>query len=99
MKQTIEEVAEREAEVSYPVLTHSDPENSPYIRSKETFKYGVMFGYNHAQKEIEQLKKEMFTLEDIENAFYNGWVYRGENYTFPKAKKEFIDQLITKHNG
>jgi len=34
-----------------------------------------------------------FTLEDMENAFYNGWIYRGEGHDFPRAKKEYLQQL------
>lgn len=35
-----------------------------------------------------------FTLEDMENAFYNGWNYRGEQYNFPSAKKEYLQYLL-----
>jgi hypothetical protein len=37
--------------------------------------------------------KKMYSQEDLENAFYNGWIYKAENYTFPKAKKEWLEQL------
>jgi len=37
-----------------------------------------------------------YSEEDLHNAFYNGWIYRGENYTFPKAKKEWFEQFKKK---
>ncbi len=37
--------------------------------------------------------EKMYSEEDLHNAFYNGWLYRGENYSFPKAKKEWLDEL------
>ena len=37
--------------------------------------------------------ERMYSEEDLHNAFYNGWIYRGENYTFPKAKKEWLEQF------
>jgi len=43
-QETLEEDAEKEAEGRYPVLTHSNPKNSPYVGTKETFKHGVRFG-------------------------------------------------------
>ena len=36
--------------------------------------------------------ERMYSEEDLHNAFYNGWLYRGENYSFPKAKKEWFEQ-------
>ena len=38
-------------------------------------------------------KEKSYSEEDLHNAFYNGWIYRGDNYTFPKAKKEWIENL------
>ena len=38
-------------------------------------------------------QEKMYSEEDLHNAFYNGWLYRGENYTFPKAKKEWFEQF------
>jgi hypothetical protein len=35
----------------------------------------------------------MYSEEDLQNAFYNGWLYRGEDYSFPQAKKEWFEQL------
>ena len=38
-------------------------------------------------------QERMYSEEELCNAFYNGWLYRGENYTFPKAKKEWFEQF------
>ena len=38
-------------------------------------------------------QEKSYSEEDLHNAFYNGWIYRGDNYTFPKAKKEWIENL------
>jgi hypothetical protein len=40
--------------------------------------------------------ERMYSEEDLHNAFYNGWLYRGENYSFPKAKKEWFKQFKKK---
>ena len=51
---------------------------------------------NNIMSEFDNLEVEdkTYTFEDIINAFYNGWNYRGESeYTYPKAKKEFIENL------
>jgi hypothetical protein len=40
--------------------------------------------------------KRMCSEEDLHNAFYNGWLYRGEDYSFPKAKKEWLEQFKKK---
>jgi len=40
--------------------------------------------------------ERMHSEEELCNAFYNGWLYRGENYTFPKAKKEWFEQVKKK---
>jgi hypothetical protein len=40
-----------------------------------------------------EVAEKMYSEEDLHNAFYNGWIYRGENYTFPKAKKEWLEQF------
>jgi hypothetical protein len=44
----IEKLFDDEAELRYPLRTHSDPANSPYGRSNEVFKYGCRFGYKAA---------------------------------------------------
>ena len=38
-------------------------------------------------------QEKSYSVEDLHNAFYNGWIYRGDNYTFPKAKKEWFEQF------
>ena len=45
------------------------------------------------QKGAKWQAEKMYSEEDLHNAFYNGWIYRGENYTFPKAKKEWLEQF------
>jgi hypothetical protein len=51
---------------------------------------GYLQGFKKSQ---ELLSDKQFTLDDMENAFYNGWNYRGEGYDFPKAKKEYLQYL------
>lgn len=58
----------------------------PYVMEKGAWRLGF-------QKAQELLSDRRFTLEDMENAFYNGWIYRGEGYDFPRAKKEYLQQL------
>jgi hypothetical protein len=61
----VEKLAEKEAEGRYPVLTHSQPNNSPYVGSKETFKHGVRFGYYHGKRDTQDNSlsiEEAFTL-------------------------------------
>ena len=41
-------------------------------------------------------KEKSYSEEDLHNAFYNGWIYRGDNYTFTKAKKEWLEQFKKK---
>jgi hypothetical protein len=57
---------------------------------------GCMYCEGECNKECllqEEPKAErMYSEEDLHNAFYNGWLYRGENYSFPKAKKEWFKQ-------
>lgn len=47
-------------------------------------------GFKKAQ---ELLSDRMFTLEDMENAFFNGWIYRGDEYQFTSAKREYMKYL------
>ena len=51
-EETLEETAEKESENRYPVLTHMDPNNSPYKGTKETFKHGVRFGAKWQAEQI-----------------------------------------------
>ena len=41
-------------------------------------------------------QERMYSEEELHNAFYNGWLYRGEDYQFPKAKKEWFKQFKNK---
>jgi len=66
-QETIEEVAEREAEARYPVSTHRNPNDSPYKGIKKTFIHGVTFGYNLAQ----QQNKNLYSEEDMVNFAYD----------------------------
>lgn len=53
-------------------------------------KDGIVYGFNKA---IELNKDKLFTLEDLKNAFYNGWNYRSDDYQYPKAIKEYLQHL------
>ena len=55
-------------------------------RAHKSFKEGF-------NKAMELNKDKVFTLEDMKNAFYNGWNYRGEDYQYPKAIKEYLQHL------
>ena len=55
---------------------------------KEAVKFGA--------KWQQQQNKNLYSDEDLHNAFYNGWIYRGDGYTFPKAKKEWFEQFKKK---
>lgn len=69
------------------------------IRQEEQFNCNLKLigefgaGYDAGYAEAE---KELFSKEELHNAFYNGWIYRGDNYTFPKAKEEWIKNLFNK---
>jgi hypothetical protein len=63
---TVDEVAEKESESRYPVLTHRNPSDSPYVGSKQTFKHGVIFGYIFA-------KERSYSLDEIKTAMKNGY--------------------------
>ena len=50
--------------------------------------HGFIDGYNKSKETYK------YTEEDLRNAFYNGWLYRGEKqYQYPKALNEFIQSL------
>ena len=66
----MEQIFEKEAEGRYPVLTHSEPNNSPYKGSKETFKHGCRYGYELAADQLTQLKEENERLKELERKFY-----------------------------
>jgi hypothetical protein len=68
MKETLEEAAEKEAEGRYPVLTHSNPKNSPYVGTKQTFKHGVRFG-------AKWQKERMYSEQMEDNKDEYRWTY------------------------
>jgi hypothetical protein len=50
--------------------------------------HGFIDGYNKSKETYK------YTEEDLRNAFYNGWLYRGEKqYQYPKALNEFTQSL------
>jgi hypothetical protein len=57
----------------------------------------IQFAKLHVEAALKAVQAErMYSEEDLHNAFYNGWLYRGENYSFPKAKKEWFKQFKKK---
>lgn len=88
-------------ELGLPVLPPFEEINieelSEKIRNKkyhnDTLQYpdyniGFEDGYKAAQA-------KQFSLEDIENAFYMGWIMRGEGNNFPIEKRNYIQSLST----
>jgi hypothetical protein len=53
-------------------------------------------GFINGAKWQQQQNKNLYSEEDLHNAFYNGWLYRGDDYTFPKAKQEWLTQFKKK---
>ncbi|MBK7362651.1 MAG: hypothetical protein IPJ01_10185 [Micavibrio sp.] len=92
----IEKLAEKEAECRYPVLTHSTPDNSPYVGSKITFKHGVRFGYYNGKRDAQDNSlsiEEAFTLCRL--MFSNDYRPRSENHDeWLKEFKRSIDEII-----
>ena len=79
-KETIEEAAEKYA--------HN------YFNMHETNNYKALkTGFEEGAK---WKAERMCSEEELHNAFYNGWIYRGEDYSFPKAKKEWFEQFKKK---
>jgi iron-sulfur cluster repair protein YtfE (RIC family) len=90
MKQTIDEVAEKYRQ-STPNKMYGD-------------ELGFLAGYNHAQTEIEQLKRDkeelVEALKKCQDAFRENlkkWNYKNEELMFNTLQNN--KQLITKHNG
>ena len=79
LQETIEEAAER----LYPIRLMYFPMKAVDLNEepRNIFNNGAKFQ-----------AERMYSEEDLHNAFYNGWLYRGENYSFPKAKKEWFEQ-------
>ena len=62
--------------------------------ASETVNRAVKLGYEEGfNKAMELNKDKVFTLEDMKNAFYNGWNYRGEDYQWPTAIQEYLQHL------
>jgi hypothetical protein len=80
--ETIEQAAEREAEGRYPVLTHSNPENSPYKGTKETFKHGVRFGVAWKEQQLVVGNQKKFDEQDMSKSFEAGRV-KGKEESIP----------------
>jgi len=74
-KEILEEVAEKEAECRYPVLTHSNPKNSPYVGTKQTFKHGVRFGGKWQQEQDKKMYSEGEVFDLLQNVNQNAMEY------------------------
>ena len=80
--------------------------------NEETLEYGLLqhikmcLECNNESQAIRLLEKygfekqeEMYSEEELHNAFYNGWLYRGEEkykLQFPHAKKEWFEHVKKK---
>lgn len=84
------ETPEEAAERLYPTTINSFTDSGFDMSETERLIF-----INGAKWQKEQDKK-LYSEEDLHNAFYNGWIYRGDNYTFPKAKKEWIEHYKKK---
>ena len=67
-----------------------------YNNIKLPIPYGYVGAANDFINGAKWQSERMYSEEDLHNAFYNGWLYRGENYSFPKAKKEWFKQFKKK---
>jgi hypothetical protein len=81
-QQAIEEAADMYLK-KVNTKVHKDLERDGWI------KIGFIEG---AKRQAER----MYSEKELHNAFYNGWIYRGEDYDFPKAKKEWFEQFKKK---
>jgi len=64
-------------------------------REKQTAYLEFINGYKLAKEQ----DKKMYSEEDLENAFFNGWIYAKDikyTYKFPEAKKEWFDNIKKK---
>jgi len=55
----IEIVIDKEGEGRYPVKTHANPDNSPYVGSLKTFKHGARFGAKWQQSQDKLIIQEL----------------------------------------
>jgi len=56
-------------------------------------------GFEKGAKWQQEQDKNKFSEEDLENAFFNGWIYAKDikyAYKFPEAKKEWFKQFKKK---
>ena len=85
---TLEEAAEKYAMETYPKIEFKDYTAEmmlDYAKISTAFEFGA-----------EYQKQQMHSEEELHNAFYNGWLYRGEEkykFQFPQAKKEWFEQF------
>lgn len=71
-------------ELTCKIISHAPLNGAPYID-------GV---YVLPPNWRDSGEKHEYKEEDLKNAFYNGWLYRGEKgYQYPKALNEFIQSL------
>lgn len=73
MNQEIEQVFENESEGRYPVLTHSNPINSPYVGSKLTFKHGCRYGYKYALLQQKETNNSLPDIELVASKVHDAW--------------------------
>ena len=73
-QQSVEDLIESTAKTFSNVYKEEKEKQTAFVE----FKHGAYF-----------IAKRMYSEEDLHNAFYNGWIYRGEGYDFPQAKKEW----------
>jgi len=80
-----DEIAKEEAEKLHDKGKHEDWDiYNELVREDAEM---IKTGYKKAKETYK------YTKEDLKNAFYNGWLYRGEEYQYPKALNEFIQSL------
>jgi hypothetical protein len=82
-QETLEEAAEKLYPENWESIMEGQHDSNSYER-------------NAFIKGAKWQAKRMYSEEDLHNAFYNGWLFRGENYSFPKAKKEWFEQFKKK---
>jgi hypothetical protein len=79
-------IAKQEAEKLHDKSRHEDWDIYEELVSEDAWL--IEKGYNKAKETYK------YTEEDLKNAFYNGWLYRGEKeYEYLKALKEFTQSL------
>ena len=93
-QETLEEVIERESEIRYPVLTHSNSSDSPYVGIQKTFKHGVKFGielqqersYSEIELFINEVKDKLDSFEYTVNQ--NSYISEYLDEWFEQFKKK-----------